>query len=179
LRTENFKTWAGGADIATVAIVFTDMVGGTKLNVKFGDEPWQEVTAAHFTRARELITRGHGYLIKTIGDSVMAAFHSASNALDFALALHRDPGHQEVKVRIGIHIGPVGVDIGDAFGQQVSMAARVEAKAEAGGIWLSARVREDIKTLNAERHKHLRWSEHIEQELKGFPDKYVLWSVEE
>jgi small GTP-binding protein len=178
LRTESFKQWAGGADIATVAIVFTDVIDSTKLNVKFGDEGWGDAREAHFAQARTLVKHGQGYLIKTIGDSVMAAFHSAAAALDFALALHRQTGHDSVRIRAGIHIGPVEVDAGDAFGQQVSMAARVEAKAEDGGIWVSTQVKEDIDTLQATKHSQLRWTEHAGEELKGFPRKYTLWSVE-
>jgi small GTP-binding protein len=179
LRTENFKAWAGGSGIATVAIVFTDVLGSTGLNVKFGDEPWRQVREAHFARAKELVKLGHGYLIKTIGDSVMAAFHSASDALDFALALYRNTGHESVRIRAGIHIGPVEVSSGDAFGQQVSIAARVESKAESGGIWVSAKVKEDVDMLRSPKHKHLKWTEHPDEELKGFPEKFTLWSVEE
>lgn len=178
LRTGNFKEWARGADIATVAIVFTDVMDSTKLNIEFGDEHWQQVCEAHFARARELVQRGHGYLIKTIGDSVMVAFHSAAVALDFALDLYRQTGHESVKIRAGIHIGPVEVTSGDAFGQQVSMAARVEAKAKDGGVWVSANVKEDIDVLRASKHRDLKWIEHVDEELKGFPKKYTLWSVE-
>ncbi|HEX9918322.1 MAG TPA: adenylate/guanylate cyclase domain-containing protein [Pyrinomonadaceae bacterium] len=178
LRTENFRQWAGGADIATVAIVFTDILDSTKLNVEAGDEHWRQSSEAHFAQAREFIKRGQGYLIKTVGDSVMAAFHSAAAALDFALALHGQTGHDSIRIRAGIHIGPVEVAAGDAFGQQVNMAARVESKAEDGGIWVSAQVKEDIDTLRAARHGQLRWKEHPDEELKGFPRKYTLWSVE-
>jgi class 3 adenylate cyclase len=178
LRTENFKQWAGGADIATVAIVFTDVVDSTRLNVAAGDERWRQAREAHFAQAREFVGRGQGYLIKTIGDSVMAAFHNAAAALDFALALHGRTGHDSIRIRAGIHIGPVEVAAGDAFGQQVSMAARVEAKAKDGGIWVSAQVREDIDTLNAGKHRQLKWTEHADVELKGFPRKCTLWSVE-
>jgi small GTP-binding protein len=178
LRTGNFKEWARGATIATVAIVFTDVVNSTELNIEFGDEQWRHVCEAHFAQARELIQRGHGYLIKTIGDSVMAAFHSASVALDFALDLHCWTGHESIRIRAGIHIGPVEITSGDAFGQQVSMAARVEAKAENGGIWVSAQVKEDIDILRASKHSSLKWVEHTDVELKGFPQKCTLWSVE-
>ncbi len=178
LRTENFKNWAG-ADIATVAIVFTDVLDSTVMNVKMGDERWRHVREAHFARAGKLVKEGHGYLIKTIGDSVMAAFQSAVGALDFALALSRDTGHESVRIRAGIHVGPVEVSAGDAFGQQVNMAARVEAKAKDGGIWVSAKVKEDVDTLRAARHDSLTWTEHTGEELKGFPEKCTLWSVEE
>jgi class 3 adenylate cyclase len=179
LRTENFKTWAGGAGIATVAIVFTDVVGSTALNVKLGDEHWRQAREAHFARARELVKRGSGYLIKTIGDSVMAAFHSADAALDFALALHRQTGHDAVKIRAGIHIGPVEVTAGDAFGQQVSMAARIEGKAKekGNGVVVSAKVKEDVETLRAAKHRNLKWAEYPDEELKDF-SRCTLWSVE-
>ena len=108
----------------------------------------------------------------------MAAFHSAADALDFALDLHRQTGHESVRIRAGIHVGPVEVASGDAFGQQVSMAARVEAKAKNGGIWVSAQVKEDVDVLRASKHHHLKWIEHHDEELKGFPKVFTLWSVE-
>jgi small GTP-binding protein len=178
LRTDSFKTWAGGADVATVAIVFTDVIDSTSLNVEVGDEHWRHVREAHFAQAREFVERGHGYLLKTIGDSVMAAFHNASDSLDFALNLHRKSGHKDVKIRAGIHIGPVEVSAGDAFGQQVSMAARVESKAKDGGVWVSDQVKKDIDILRASKHGQLKWTEHPDEELKGFPQKCTLWSVE-
>jgi small GTP-binding protein len=178
LRTDNFKTWAGGVDIATVAVVFTDVLNSTGLNVESGDAPWRQIREAHFERAKDLIRQGRGYLVKTIGDSVMAAFHSAADALDFALALHRQTGHESINIRAGVHIGAVEVTEGDAFGQQVNMAARVEAKAKDGGIWVSTQVKEDIDSLRASKHSQLKWTEHPGEELKGFPRKCTLWSVE-
>src|SRR5205085_2542089 len=133
---------------------------------------------AHFERAIKLLREWNGYLIKTIGDSVMAAFHNAADALDFALALQRDTGHESVRIRAGIHIGPVETT-GDAFGQQVNTAARIEAKAKEGGVWVSANVKEDIDVLSSSRHRRLKWTEHSDEELKGFQNKYTLWSVEE
>ncbi|HYX72134.1 MAG TPA: adenylate/guanylate cyclase domain-containing protein [Nitrososphaera sp.] len=178
LRTENFRQWAGNVDIAMVAIVFTDVLDSTTLNVEFGDEHWRQVRDSHFARAGELVKSVHGYLIKTMGDSVMAAFHSATDALDFALDLHHLTGHKLVKIRTGIHISPVEITSGDAFGQQVNMAARVEAKAKDGGIWVSAQVKEDIDVLRARKHRRLKWTEHSNEDLKGFPRKFMLWSVE-
>lgn len=115
LRTENFKQWAGYVNIATVALVFTDVLGSTTLNVEFGDEGWRQAREAHFAQARKFIARGRGYLIKTIGDSVMAAFHSSADALDFALALESQTGHESVKIRAGVHIGAVEVTSGEAL----------------------------------------------------------------
>ena len=112
----------------------------------------------------------------------MAAFKSAVAALDFARALRRNTGHESVKIRAGIHVGPVEVSDGDAFGQHVNMAARVEGKAKKdkeGGIWTSAKVKEDVDVLRADKHRHLKWTEHPNQEMKGFGESVTLWSVEE
>jgi class 3 adenylate cyclase len=179
LRTEDFKTWAGDAEIATIAIVFTDMVGGTELNVELGDERWQQVSKAHFTQSQKLIRQGRGYLLKTKGDGVIAAFHDAGAALDFALTLSRDTGSERVRIRAGIHIGPVVVSTNDVFGQQVDMVSRIEAKAQKGGVWVSAKIKEDISIRNSARHQHLKWTEHPGEVLKGFPGLFTLWSVEE
>lgn len=177
LRTEDFNSWAGGADIATVAIVFTDILNSTGLNVRLGDEAWSQIRKSHFAHASRLIQEGEGYLVKTMGDSVMVAFHSSSAALDFAIALSEETGDKSITIRAGIHIGPVEVSMGDVFGQHVSMAARVEAKAHDGGIWVSERVKQDIDALRAARHSELKWIEHPDQDLKGFPQSYTLWSI--
>jgi len=73
---------------------------------------------AHFAQSSRLITEHGGYEIKTIGDSVMGAFRTVDNALDYACALHRDPGGAtlpgaaQLQIRAGIHIGPVSVEKG-------------------------------------------------------------------
>ena len=178
ISTQDFKDWVGGDDLATVAIVFTDIVDSTRLNVKHGDEFWGKVRTAHFERAAALIRQGRGHLIKTIGDSVMAAFRNASYALDFALELDRETGHELVLTRAGLHVGQVEVSRIDAFGSEVTIAARVCAAGKDGGIWTSAKIKEDIDILRAERHDRLRWIEHPGQELKGFPGLYSVWRVE-
>ena len=179
MKTESFREWAGGADIATVAIVFTDVIDSTKLNVESGDEPWRRVREAHFGSAKALVKKGDGYLIKTIGDAVMCAFRNARDALDFALGLSGETGHELVKIRAGIHIGAAEIKSGDAFGQHVTMASMVEGKAKEGGVWVSAKVKEDIDVLGTTKYDGLKWKAHPNLKLKGFPGRYKLWSIEE
>jgi len=61
----------------------------------------------------------------------------------------------------------------------MNIVARIEAKAEKGGIWISARAKEDISIHNAVRHQTLTWVQHPDEELRGFPGRFILWSVEE
>jgi class 3 adenylate cyclase len=177
METRKFSEWMGGSE-ATIALVFTDVVGSTALGVELGDEAMGEVRRAHFRQARGLIERYGGYEVKTIGDSFMVAFRTAVKALDFALELHRHTGHQRVKIRAGIHVGPVHVDEEDAFGTMVNYTARVESQGKGAELWASARAMSDIKAENAVRHRAVRWREHPNCELKGFEaETHTLWSV--
>jgi class 3 adenylate cyclase len=176
MKSRDFLCWAGG-NHSTLAVAFTDMIGSTALSNQLGNEAMDEVRAAHFRRGLDVIRELGGYLIKTIGDSLMAAFRTAVAALDFALALHQDPGSPRVRLRVGIHVGLVRVEESDAFGTMVNYAARVEQQAPGAEIWLSDRARADVAEERAKKHSHLQWMEHPECELKGFPGRHRLWSV--
>ena len=105
--------------------MFTDVVGSTALGEEIRDEAMNEVRRAHFAQCRRLIGQFQGREIKTIGDSFMAAFKCAGAALDYARALQGNTGHRQVRIRAGIHIGPMRVEAGDVFGGTVNFAARV------------------------------------------------------
>src|SRR6516165_4850818 len=90
-QSARFVEWAGDERV-TLAIVFTDVIDSTALGERIRDERMYEVRQSHFAQSRKLIAQHKGYEIRTIGDSVMAAFRSASAALDYARALCADPG---------------------------------------------------------------------------------------
>jgi len=119
MRTQGFKEWVGGSK-ATLALVFTDIVGSTALGNELGNEEMDEVRGAHFKQARHLISKHRGYEIKTIGDSLMVAFRTAVEAINFALELYANTGHEQVKIRAGIHVGLVHIEKEDAFGTMVN-----------------------------------------------------------
>jgi class 3 adenylate cyclase/GTPase SAR1 family protein len=174
--TESFRAWAGGERV-TLGIVFTDVVGSTKLGEDLRDTGMNEVRRAHFEQSRKLIGRFHGREIKTIGDSFMVAFKNAGDALDYACALQRNTGHSSVQIRAGIHIGPMNVEEGDVFGGTVNFAARVVGAIAGAEIWLSDRAKEDLDQLGAPQHAKLKWERHGAVRMKGFPGKFTLWSL--
>jgi class 3 adenylate cyclase len=176
LRTQGFLQWAGSAK-ATMTLAFTDVVGSTALGDELGNEEMNEVRRAHFTRARELIEKYAGHEIKTIGDALMVAFRTAVEALNFAIELYTNTGDSRIKIRAGIHIGPVHIQEEDAFGATVNYTARVVRMAEGAEIWCSDRAKGDIDEEKAEAHKALRWREHPDCELKGISGRHRLWSV--
>ena len=112
METPEFRTWAG-ADATMLAIAFTDIVGSTALGVKLGDERMHEVRMPHLRRLATRAESHGGRVVKTTGDGVMAAFHVAGKALDFVLEAHRDEGTDGLRVRAGIHVGPVRIEGGD------------------------------------------------------------------
>jgi class 3 adenylate cyclase len=136
-----------------------------------------EVRRAHFAQSRKLIAQYKGREIKTIGDSFMAAFKSADAALDYSRALQASTGDPQVQVRAGIHVGPIHVEEGDAFGGTVNFAARVVGATKRAEIWLSDQAKKDLDGLGAQHHKALRWKRHPGVRMKGFPGESTLWSM--
>ena len=177
MHTRNFGAWAG-SKLTTLALVFTDVVGSTNLGLRVGDEQMGEIRRAHFSEGRDLIAKHKGYLVKTIGDSLMVAFRTAAEALNFVIAYQSNTGDDKIQIRAGIHVGPVDIDEEDAFGSMVNYAARVVSCAKGAEIWLSDRARADILLRKAKAHEALRWSAH-KKILKGFNETQVLWSLQQ
>ena len=175
-KTPSFMEWAGGERV-TLAIVFTDIVGSTGLGEELKDMVMNEVRRLHFAQSRKLIQSYKGREIKTIGDSFMAAFRSVENALDYASALQTEPGHEQVRLRAGIHIGPMQVEDDDVFGGAVNFAARVVSVIKGAEIWLSDRAKEDLDRGGAKHHRQLSWQRHDEVEMKGFSGVFTLWAL--
>ena len=94
----------------------------------------------------ELIASHRGRIFNTAGDSVVADFASAVDAVQCAVAVQgaiaaEDAGgapDEPMQYRIGVHLGDVMVDGDNLLGDGVNIAARLEALAEPGAIYLSA-----------------------------------------
>ena len=73
----------------TVVICFTDIVGSTELLTRLGDDRFDDVRRRHFDLLeREVETHG-GEVVKSLGDGLMLAFGSASDAVSAAVAMQR------------------------------------------------------------------------------------------
>src|SRR6516165_1703470 len=92
-----------------------------------------------------LIGEHGGRIANTAGDSVLAEFGSAVDAVQCAVeaqtalaeansALAPD---RRILFRIGIHIGDVMIRAGDLFGDDVNIAARLQSLATPGGVCIS------------------------------------------
>jgi class 3 adenylate cyclase len=175
---DDLVRWVGGTE-GTLAIVFTDIVGSTALGHEHGDERMEEIRKAHFACLQAALARHRGRRIKDMGDGTMAVFKTTDAALDFALEVWGATGHPLVRMRAGIHTGPVTVADGDVHGSAVNFAARVAAAASGAEIHLSDRAKQDIDSKKAARHGAVRWRAREGAELKGFPGHHRLWVLVE
>src|SRR6516225_3364291 len=96
-----------------------------------------------------------GRIANTAGDSVLAEFGSAVDAVQCAVDAQAAltevnsclPADRHINFRIGIHIGDVMVRGGDLFGDGVNIAARLQALAHPGGDCVSGTTYEQVKKV--------------------------------
>jgi adenylate cyclase len=102
----------------------------------------------------ERIAAYRGRIFGSAGDSVVADFASAVDAVQCAVAVQDALAKENAAravgepmcFRIGVHVGDVLVQGENLFGDGVNIAARLEALAEPGGICVSGTVRDQIGT---------------------------------
>jgi adenylate cyclase len=102
----------------------------------------------------EMIARHHGRIFTTAGDSVMAEFASAVEAVRCAAAIQQEierrnadlPEPRRMLFRVGVNLGDVMVGGDNLFGDGVNVAARLEGVAEPGGICVSGAVYDQIRS---------------------------------
>ena len=102
-----------------------------------------------------LIASHGGRIANTAGDSVLAEFRSAVDAVRCAMeaqgALAKEnsglPETRQINFRIGVHVGDVMVRAGDLFGDGVNIAARLQTLASAGGLCVSGVTYDQIRKI--------------------------------
>lgn len=117
----------------TVTIVFTDIEASTEINERLGDRRWLELLRWHDAVIRGFAGELGGTVVKSQGDGYMLAFRSASQALDFCLAVQGSTRSgfdgETVRVRIGVNAGDPIRNGDDFFGHAVTVSARVASQA--------------------------------------------------
>jgi class 3 adenylate cyclase len=150
--------------VGAVALMFTDLKASTRLYEQIGEAPAYGLVQHHFDLLRDTIARLDGTVVKTIGDSVMAAFFDPAKALEAAFQMHRTidednsaRGEPALSLKIGIHHGScIAVNLNemlDYFGTAVNLAARIQKESQGGDIvvteelWQDPHVQEVIAVL--------------------------------
>ena len=129
--------------VENVTLFFSDLSNSTALYERIGDAPAFTRVGRHFDFLQQHITREGGAVVKTMGDAVMAVFHTPADAVRASLALQRafasvGEDEDEIELKIGLHFGPAlavnSNDRLDYFGRTVNIAARIAGAARGGEI---------------------------------------------
>src|SRR6476659_1435606 len=154
------------------AIMFTDIAGYTAL---MGEDEQRafELLRKNRQLQKPIIEKFNGTWIKEIGDGVLASFHTVSDAVMCAIEIQQAcNGTDNLKLRIGIHLGEVVFEDNDVFGDGVNIASRLQALAPIGGIWISESVYKNVSNKKEIKTKFIR-----EEILKNVKEPVKIYEV--
>jgi adenylate cyclase len=161
------------------AILCADVYGYSRL--MGGDE---EATLATLTAHRKiidnLIEQHHGRFVNSAGDSVLAEFASVVEAVNCAVDIQparkaenaKLPPERRMEFRIGVNLGDVMVEGDQIYGDGINVAARLESLADPGGICISGKVHEEIRSKLP-----LGYEDNGEQTVKNIARPLRVWRV--
>lgn len=137
-----------------VAILATDAVGYSRM-MQADEERTLRTLNAHRETIDRLIANYDGRIIGTGGDSVIAEFGSAADAVVCAVEFQRAieirnqgvPDAQLMNFRVGINVGDVMIQSQDLLGSGVNIAARLESLSEVGGVYISGTTFDQVASI--------------------------------
>jgi len=131
-------------DRVLLTVLFTDIVGSTKLAADLGDRRWRELLERHYAIVETQLERHRGTEIDRAGDGVLATFDGPARAIRCALAIGAALRGEGVEIRAGVHAGEVELLEGGIGGIAVHVGARVVGQASAGEVLVTSTVRDLI-----------------------------------
>lgn len=177
-----------------MTLLFTDLAGSTKLKSELGDAVAGAILQRHHSLVREVLKSfPEAREVSTAGDSFFLVFDSPSNAVIFALRLHRalrelstQVGHK-IRDRVGIHVGEVFFEHGETAGRvqnysgiHVDTCARVMGICAPGRILLTRFAFDNAQQIvptKKDKLGPLGWISHGLYELKGVSQPLEICEV--
>lgn len=155
------------------AIMFTDIVGYTAL-MGHDEKKAFDILRKNRLLQKPLIETHGGLYIKELGDGTLASFSTVIDAVNCACLMIKACEQIEgLQLRIGIHLGDVIFENNDVFGDSVNIAARLQALAPIGGIWISESVYKNISNKQGIISTFIR-----EENLKNVKDPIRIYEVD-
>lgn len=161
-----------GGQRVLATVVFTDIVGSTRLAASLGDKPWSDLLGRHHAAIRRELDRFEGREVDTAGDGFLAVFDGPGRAIDCSRAIHEAVAPLGIEVRIGVHTGECEIVDGRYAGLAVHIGARVAAAAGPGEILVSRTVKDLVVGSG------LVFGDRGVRSLKGVPGEWQLYAVE-
>ncbi len=168
-----------GTERRLAAILSADVVGYSRLMAE--DEAGTVRTLTDYREEIAMLVRQHrGRVVDTAGDSVLAEFATATEAVACAVEIQGSlevrnsalPTDRRMEFRIGVHLGEVRVEEERLYGDGVNVAARLEALSEPRGICISGTVHEQV-----ESKLDLPYRDLGGQSLKNIPHPVRAFSI--
>ena len=135
------------------AILAADVAGYSRLMGADEEGTLERLKALRRELLDPKIAEHKGRIVKTTGDGLLVEFASVVDAVRCAVAVQqampeRNTGvaaDSRIELRIGINLGDVIVEGDDLYGDGVNIAARIEALADAGGVFVSNTVHDHVR----------------------------------
>jgi adenylate cyclase len=162
---EGVENLSLGGKTCDIAVLFVDVRGFTTMSERLSPEKVVHILNKYLTMASDCVERNHGTLDKFVGDAMMAfwgaplpqedaVYNAVRTAMDIVEGaakvsdeLKEEIG-EELNVGVGVNFGPAVVgNMGaekhmdyTAIGDTVNTAARLEANAPGGKVYISRSV---------------------------------------
>lgn len=124
-----------------VSILICDVARSSELTERLGERAMHALLNDHRRTVEDATGGEGGVVLKILGDAVLAAFSSADGALRCAARLqqhYEQVDSSPVRVRIGVHTGPVLRQGDSMYGRTMILAFRVADRARAGEVLVSS-----------------------------------------
>jgi adenylate cyclase len=162
-----------------MTILFSDIKGSTRYAEVKGDVEYMAMLSRHNRLLFPIIENEGGWVVKTIGDAILAKFDDPVGAVKAAAGMQRAlakdrAGREEIeqiRVRIGLHHGKGLVKNKDVFGDVVNAASRVENQCPADHILITDTL------LEAAKRAGFAYAKMGRAELKGKDEPLELYAV--
>jgi DNA-binding response OmpR family regulator len=135
-----------------LSILFTDIKDYSKKMNK-NEKAAIEILKEHNKIMKEVIKEFNGNIIEIVGDSFLASFESAAEAVECAVEMQKrfelyninKSSDEKIEIRVSIHLGDVIQFEGGLKGDVINVAARIQEVTLAGTIYVSGNVYNILK----------------------------------
>ncbi|MFI5254626.1 MAG: adenylate/guanylate cyclase domain-containing protein [Candidatus Limnocylindrales bacterium] len=152
-------------------VLFTDIVGSTRLAAELGDRRWSGLLADHHRIVRDRLADFRGRVIETAGDGVFALVDGPARAVRGASAVIEAVRPLGLEIRAGVHTGEVELAGDKVTGLAVHIGARVAAQAGPGEVLVSGTVHDLVVGSG------IAFTDRGSRELAGVPGTWRLYAV--
>jgi len=172
-----------------MAVMFSDIRSFTTISETMTPQENFDFVNAYLKRVSPIIRQQNGFIVKYLGDGMMAIFpDSPEDAIQAGLKKlnsvveynikRKEKGRKPIKIGIGIHSGHMMVGMvgeiarmqGDAFSDDVNLTARLEGLTKVYGI--SMIISEAIyNQIKSNQEYHIRFLDNVKVKGKNKPIK--------